>query len=299
MKIDLLKASRNLSELDLKIIADNLLIDVLWFRAMVNEGDWIINRHTHSTYEFHFISSGCCRVILDGGEFKASAGEFYLTAPGIHHEQRNIGKEKFIEYSLNCDISLIEDKISEAYYLIRILRETPCMIFKDSQGAIRLFDKALGEAHQQNIGFYNNIKSIVVQIITAAARAMNRDSAVRYDVPFKRKKDDYRFLQIQKFIEDNISNPISTIDVARYMCLSDKQVCRIIKERMGISTKDFILQMKLKKSKELLENTGLSIKEIADALGFSSEYYFSQFFKRHEGFPPGIFRDNVQNVQKY
>jgi YesN/AraC family two-component response regulator len=31
-------------------------------------------------------------------------------------------------------------------------------------------------------------------------------------------------------------------------------------------------------------------------MGFSSQYYFSQFFKKHEGYPPKIYRDNINHV---
>jgi hypothetical protein len=58
LKLDLMKASRRLSELDLKVTSDNLLLEILWFRLMSMGADQVINRHTHSTYEFHFIASG-------------------------------------------------------------------------------------------------------------------------------------------------------------------------------------------------------------------------------------------------
>ncbi len=53
VKFNLDTASKKLSGLELKIRYDNLLVDVLWFRAMAREGAWTIARHTHSTCEFH------------------------------------------------------------------------------------------------------------------------------------------------------------------------------------------------------------------------------------------------------
>jgi len=38
----------------------------------------------------------------------------------------------------------------------------------------------------------------------------------------------------------------------------------------------------------------ISIKEIAERLGFSDEYYFSAVFKIHEGVPPGVFRTSMK-----
>ena len=62
-----------------------------------------------------------------------------------------------------------------------------------------------------------------------------------------------------------------------------------------MTTKELIQEAKFSKAREiLLQRQDLSIREISEMLGFSSEYYFNQFFKRKEGYPPGIFRSNVQ-----
>ncbi|WP_202849494.1 AraC family transcriptional regulator [Clostridium thermosuccinogenes] len=294
MKFDLVKASRKLSEIDLKIVAGKLDIDVLWFRAMIHDGDWHINRHTHSSYEFHFIASGGCSVVLDDGEFEAKEGEFYLTAPGVFHEQRSIGDGKMVEYCINCDINLTDDAPSEEKFILEILRDTPCRSFKDAHGSIELFNRALEEAYYQHAGYYTNIKSLATMIITAASRAMSESVPIRYSVPLKNRKSDYRIEQIEKFIDDNISNAITVGDVAKYMHLSEKQVLRIVREAKGTSVKDLIVKSKFQKARELLRETDLSLKQISDMLGFSSEYYFNQFFKREEGYPPGCFRYNTQ-----
>ena len=38
----------------------------------------------------------------------------------------------------------------------------------------------------------------------------------------------------------------------------------------------------------------MAIKEIAQRLGFSNEYYFNSVFKLHEGYPPGVFRESMK-----
>lgn len=293
---NLVKASRKLSELDLSFVIDNLSVEVLWFRVMINTKDWFIKRHTHSTFEFHFIASGSCQVHLDDDQFQVGAGEFYLTAPGVYHEQSGTGRDGLIEYSINCNLKPLDDTQSEIHQILKILKDSPCKKLPDRYGLITLFNQALEEAYSQNIGFYNNIKSLVVMIIIAATRAIAGDITPEYAVPLKNQKDDYRLAQITKFITDNIESPISTKDIAKHVFLSEKQLCRIIREHKGVSTKDLILQYKLDKAKELLLQTDLSIKQIAERLGFSSEYYFHQFFKREEGYPPGVYRHNVLDV---
>lgn len=293
MNFDIMKASSRLSELDLKINSENLRINVLWFRAMQCKNDCVIGRHTHSSFEFHFVHAGSSRVVLDNGDFLAQAGEFYITAPGVYHRQEN--RKGYMEFSLNCELSSFEEKISEAEYIVNMLKNTECRIFPDTAGAAGIFCRALEEAYFQNTGFYNNICALTIMLITTAARAAAGSTPVEYTVPAKQKKNEYRFVQIRNYIRDNIFLPLSATDISRYMFLGEKQISRIVKEASGMTTKELIQDLKFKKARDmLLEKPEFSIKQISEILGFSSEYYFNQFFKRKEGYPPGIFRANVR-----
>lgn len=294
MDFDLSKASSRLSELDLKITTGNLGINILWFRAMQCNTDHVIERHTHSTFEFHFVYSGSCRVVLDNAAFEVTTGEFYLTAPGVHHRQEN--SKGHTEFSLNCELIAIDGQNSEAQYIVNVLENAECRPVADIAGATGVFYKALEEAYFQSTGFYNNIHSLTVMLIIAAARGINGSTPAEYNVPIKQKKDEYRFIQIRDYIRDNVALPISTTDISRHMFLGEKQISRIVKEATGVTTKELIQEFKFQEARAMLiARQDLTIRQIAEMLGFSSEYYFNQFFKRKEGYPPGIFRGNVQN----
>ncbi len=64
---------------------------------------------------------------------------------------------------------------------------------------------------------------------------------------------------------------------------------------LGISPKDFISRSLVRKASMLLSSSSSTIKEVADQLFFSSEYYFSRFFKQHTGMSPSQFRRQVGN----
>ncbi len=293
MNFDIFKASGKLSLLDLKITSGNLSINVLWFRAAHCSSDAIIERHTHSAFEFHFIYSGSGTVELDNGSFSIQAGEFYLAAPGVFHRQLN--HKGYIELCLNCELNYIEESDSEAKYIIDVLKKVGCRPVADTTGLTDIFGRALEEAHYQNAGFYNNIRSLTIMLITSSVRAITGQTPAQYAVPVKHKKDDYRFIQIRNYILDNISLPITTMDISHYMFLSGKQISRIVKEASGMTAKELIQEIKFQEAKKMLiERQDLTARQIAELLGFSSEFYFSQFFKRKEGYPPRMFRMNVQ-----
>ena len=46
----------------------------------------------------------------------------------------------------------------------------------------------------------------------------------------------------------------------------------------------------MSEAEQLLNGTGLQVAEVADRLGFRDPAYFSRFFQRHAGMPPGRHR---------
>ena len=58
----------------------------------------------------------------------------------------------------------------------------------------------------------------------------------------------------------------------------------------GIAPKEYILRRKIEIARDLLENTPLSIIEIASASGFPDVYSFSRLFKVKTGMSPTKFR---------
>lgn len=294
MTMDIDMASLKIGELEFNFMADHVLLDVHWFRPMAFKGS--IGRHTHSSYEFHYICRGACKVATDALEFEASAGQFYLTAPGVFHSQSHIGEEGFVEYCLNCEIKLLEVRECEFSHAVHIFNTAACKPIRDTNGIMNLFEQAFREAYDRDFGFYNRIKSTIILILLGAAKDIAKETGIMpsYSPPVRKPDDHSRYIRICRFIKDNIGVNLSTKDIASHMDLSEKQIGRIIEKNKGLSTKKLLMEMKLEQAKAWLVHTNLPVKGIADKLGFSSEFYFSQFFKREEGLSPILFRSSNQ-----
>ena len=92
-------------------------------------------------------------------------------------------------------------------------------------------------------------------------------------------------------IESNIDNPEYDVDAfVSDMAISRTLLYRKINDITGMSIKEFILDMRLKRSAQLLEDSQLTISEIAVRTGFNDSKYFSVCFKRHYGVSPSQFK---------
>ena len=293
----LIKASQRLSEIELKVSIEGWSVVVFWFRAMIKERDWFIRRHTHGTFEFHFAAKGDCVLELDSGSHPVTAGSFYITGPEVYHAQRRGASEEFVEYSLNCDLRPLSAEAASRTDGISRLRSTFLRAGgeprPDANGAIALFEEALREADGREAGYEIELRSLILRILVACARAIGPEAGATGEAEGAEDSEG-RMARILAFVEDNLRQPLSPADVAAHMNLSEKQVDRIVARHKGYSTQKFITRTKLKRAKRYLVETDMTIKEIAEELGFSSEYYFNSVFRLHEGYPPGVFRESMR-----
>lgn len=72
--------------------------------------------------------------------------------------------------------------------------------------------------------------------------------------------------------------------------ISYTQFARRFKSAIGMTVSDYIAALRMKKAETMLEETDLSVREIARECGFSNEYYFSAFFRTRHAVPPGEYR---------
>lgn len=76
-------------------------------------------------------------------------------------------------------------------------------------------------------------------------------------------------------------------ELAKALNMSRSNLLRKIKKNTQLSASQYIRQVRLKKSKELLEETSLTVSEISYQVGFSSTSYFIKCFREFYGHTPG------------
>jgi AraC-like DNA-binding protein len=81
-------------------------------------------------------------------------------------------------------------------------------------------------------------------------------------------------------IDSSIDNDhLSIEELGKKMGMSRTYLYRKIKKLTNMSVSEFIITVKLKKSLELLRNSGKTVAEIAFEVGFTSASYYTRCFK--------------------
>lgn len=100
---------------------------------------------------------------------------------------------------------------------------------------------------------------------------------------------------VRKYLEENYKEKITTKDLSRQFGLVPSYLSMIFRQAQGISPSDYLNNIRIKKAKQFLEETELSVKEIAERIGFADQLYFSKVFKKETGETPSAFRIHVSS----
>jgi transcriptional regulator GlxA family with amidase domain len=114
----------------------------------------------------------------------------------------------------------------------------------------------------------------------------------RMDLRFRLGIDDEKLLAVLKAMEANLEAPLSRAELAALAGVSLRQLERSFRKSLGHGLHEHYLALRLRRSRQLLRETSLSVLQIAVATGFVSPSHFSRAFRRQFGFPP---RETLQH----
>ncbi|MFD0692548.1 helix-turn-helix domain-containing protein [Paenibacillus sp. GCM10027628] len=97
--------------------------------------------------------------------------------------------------------------------------------------------------------------------------------------------------RMNDIIERDYANQnLSLNSIADELDMSPIYISRLYKQHTLVALTDVIHDVRMNKSKELLLHSSLSVAEIAEKTGFTSDSYFYRKFKKHNGITPNDFR---------
>ncbi|MFQ5609766.1 MAG: GlxA family transcriptional regulator [Woeseiaceae bacterium] len=103
-------------------------------------------------------------------------------------------------------------------------------------------------------------------------------------------KHSMKLVTAVELMEANIKEPMSHVDLARYVGLSRRQLQRLFHKYLLCSPSRYYLRLRLQRARELLQQTDMSLVEVAAMAGFASNSHFSKSYKEFYGYSPSAER---------
>lgn len=92
--------------------------------------------------------------------------------------------------------------------------------------------------------------------------------------------------EVISLMENNIEEPLSREELARLANMSQRQLQRLFRDHLGMTPTHYYLTLRLRRARELLLQTDMSIMHITMACGFQSACHFSKSYREAFGVPP-------------
>ena len=113
-----------------------------------------------------------------------------------------------------------------------------------------------------------------------------------FDELFKTQNQDNASVQfIKEYVRINRNRDISVAKIAEELGYNVDYVGKLFKKHTNVGIKQYIAQSRLSYAKELLFTTTLSVKEVAEKMGYENEKLFIKFFIYHEKITPTAYRN--------
>ena len=102
---------------------------------------------------------------------------------------------------------------------------------------------------------------------------------------------DQRIQIVQSAIEKDCRRSWTLTAVAKLVNLSPSRLRHLFKAETGLTTNQFLREVRLREAERLLRTTFLRVKEIMNRVGFLDESHFGHEFKKAYGLSPSKYRN--------
>lgn len=154
-----------------------------------------------------------------------------------------------------------------------------------SDGVCAIFKMMINELLEKPDNYSFMTASLLVQVICLLSRMKLSNGRIE-----KVREREQKINFTLSYIHSNYSRKITLAELARICNLCRNRYIVVFKEHLGMTPFEYLMNYRLQKARELLDNTDLSVRQVSVLTGFEDQLYFSRVFKRHVGASPEKYR---------
>lgn len=154
-------------------------------------------------------------------------------------------------------------------------------------------DDKLHQCFQEMIDTKAFIKTRETRLLSLLYRLLSllieaSDSDGLFD-PRQDRKEQY-IKKAVEYIEMNYSRKTEISDIASHIGLDRSYLCTLFKRFVNMTPQEFLINYRINKACELMDNNFLTIGDISRSVGYEDPLLFSKIFKKVKGCSPRYFR---------
>lgn len=260
---------------------------LIYVSSSIYEGDWFSIRHTHSFAELFYVRSGQGNFIVEDDIYPVKQDDLVIVNPNVEHTEVSVSSDP-LEYvvlgveGMSFDFGNRSGSLN--HKIINYRNQRNELLF--------YFNAMLRETENKE----ENYEAICQNLLEVVIISLMRSSGHPFSVVATQRANKI-CSRIKRYIDSNYTEDISLDFLADKAHISKYYLSHTFTKYYGMSPINYLNEVRLRTSKELLETTDLSISQIAESSGFSSQSYFSQSFRRSCGLTPSDYRVQAKRGQ--
>ncbi|RMD83643.1 MAG: AraC family transcriptional regulator [Lentisphaerae bacterium] len=136
---------------------------------------------------------------------------------------------------------------------------------------------------EKDVAFVRDAPLLFHRIIGALAAQLQKESIDPASIP------DF-VVRARNYMDAHYQESLSMTELAAFSGVSPSHLIRSFRRYFACTPYEYYLTRRIEAAKTMLLTTSLKVREIAEKLNFSDEYYFSNVFRRRVGVSPSAFR---------
>ena len=229
-----------------------------------------------ASHDLTIVHEGEFTFIADGEPITIRAGEAYFCPKGALREWRACSAPLFYT-SLNFMYSGGEEQLP----IPRVVRNAA------SADAKYLLRQLLAVYEERAPYFRERANALLALFLC---------EIMRCNPPVVKVQENPYVKEMKQIITDDISRHITVEEIANRIHLYPTYCSELFRRETGMTISEYAVQERVEAAKELLGDSSLTIRDVAEQTGFCDRFYFSRIFRQKAGQSPTEYRQMIKEL---
>ncbi|MFT3751834.1 MAG: AraC family transcriptional regulator [Paludibacter sp.] len=232
-----------------------------------------------SEFQLVYVTQGAGTLQIETEKYTVQKGDIFIIHPNQWHTYAPDNNTGWNEYYIGFKGDIVYKWIDSSL----LGSNTQLYSIGLNEELVQLFKRAIELAKFSNQVFDLHLSGIIYHLL----------GLLIFEINNKELLSEYNMQLVEKskvIMNENIESSLNIEELSANLNLNYTTFRKNFKLTTGFSPKQYFIELKLKKAKQLLLETSFSVKEIAAKLGFSSSEHFTITFKQKMGSTPQGYR---------
>lgn len=233
-------------------------------------------------YQLIYITEGQGVLKVTNESYDIRAGSILLIKPELYHRYKPNEQTGWRENYIGFNGNLVKHFYEQAPFI----KNTPILHIGIDSALLDLYFKIFKLVQEERPGFQQIASGLILQVLGKIIAYHKQDE-------FSGKEIEAIIQKVLLYMRENVEQNIDLQKLAGEFHISYASFRKKFKKYTGMAPRQYHIELKLLRAKELILTTDKPIQEISEELKFDSIHYFSRFFKKKLGYTPTELRKRV------